>query len=94
MELTMKTTIIALILLASTLCFADKNGETKNKSIEEIKANSAARMDKRISLLQTAKSCIQGASSKDAIKACRKSKREAMKAIKGKHKGRKGKHKH
>jgi hypothetical protein len=76
---------------AISLADEEKN---KGKSIEEVKSHILNKMDKKISILNSFKSCVSSAGSHDAIKSCRQQKKESMKAIKGEHKGkRKGERK-
>jgi hypothetical protein len=85
--------IIFVIFLFPATLLADEE-KNKGKNIEEIKSHILSKMDKKISILNDFKSCVSSADSHDAIKSCRKQKKESMKAIKSKHKGkRKDKHK-
>lgn len=78
--------MLAVIFLFPAISLAD-NDEHKGKNIEDVKSHILNKMDKKISILNTFKSCVSSASSHDAIKSCRQQKKESMKAIKGDHKG-------
>ncbi len=85
--------IIFVIFLFPAISLADDE-KTKGMSIDEVKSHIANKMDKKIAILNTFKSCVSSADSHDAIKSCRQQKKESMKAIKGEHKGkRKGERK-
>ncbi len=55
--------------------------DKKAAKFEEIKPKILAHIDQRIDLLQKHKSCVQSASSKEQMKACRDSHKELMKKI-------------
>lgn len=55
--------------------------DNKAAKFEEIKPKILAHIDQRIDLLQKHKSCVQSASSKEQMKACRDSHKELMKKI-------------
>lgn len=71
----MKVLLLALTLV-STYAFAE-NGE----NFDKLKSMVSGNIDGRISALQTFKSCVQSASNKDALKACRQSHKESMKKM-------------
>lgn len=73
----MRTLILALLFLPA-LSFA----EEKQENLSEVKAKIASNIDKRISNLNTFKSCIQSASSKEQMKSCREKHRASSKALK------------
>lgn len=70
--------LILILLLLPALSFADQ----KQENLNEVKAKIASNIDKRISNLNTFKSCIQSASSRDQMKACREKHRASSKALK------------
>jgi hypothetical protein len=76
----MKFLIIGLLMLSSA--FADENQDQK---INEAKQRISGHIDQRISALQSHKSCIQSASSKDQLKSCKQSHKEEMKRLKSEH---------
>ena len=78
--------ILAVIFLFPAISLAD-NDEHEGKNIEDLKSHILNKMDKKISILNTFKSCVSSASSHDAIKSCRQQTKEPMKAIKRDHKG-------
>ena len=85
--------IVFVMLLFPAISLADKE-KNEGKSIEEVKSHILKKVDKKISILDTFKTCVSSADSREGIKSCRQQKKESMKAINGKHKGKwKGKHK-
>ncbi len=69
--------LTALLITCSVASFAAG-------TIDERKQKIADNVDKRIAVLQTFKTCVQASETKEAIKACRVTKKEAMKALKKK----------
>lgn len=78
----MKVLLIATLLMSMS-SFADQ----KEENIATVKAKISANVDQRISQLQAHKSCVQGASDHEQLKACRKSNKEAMKKLHAENKG-------
>ena len=74
----MKFLLVTALLMSSA--FADHH-EEKGKTLEEIKTRISGNIDQRISTLQSHKSCVQGATSKEALQACREANKEAMKKL-------------
>ena len=74
---------IALTLFALGL-FASSNGfaADDNSKVAERKAKITAHLDKKIALLNEFKTCVNGASKKGDIKACRQAHKPKMKALK------------
>lgn len=72
----MKFLLIATLLMSTA--FANHHDE-KGKTVEEIKTKVSAHIDQKISSLQAHKACVQGASTKEALKACRDSHKDEMK---------------
>lgn len=72
---------LSVLFLFSGVSFADSDGE-KGKSVDQVKTHILEKVDKKISTLNSFKSCVGSASSHDAIKSCRQQKKESMKAIK------------
>ena len=80
----MKFLLLTTLLMSSA--FANHH-EEKGKTLEEIKTRLSGNVDQRISLLQAHKSCIQGAATKEALKTCRETNKEAMKKLHSENKG-------
>jgi ABC-type transport system involved in cytochrome bd biosynthesis fused ATPase/permease subunit len=80
----MKFLLIATLLMSSA--FAD-NHEEKGKNLEEIKARISTNINQRIAGLQTHLACVQGAATKEALKACQETHRASMKKLKEENKG-------
>jgi ArsR family metal-binding transcriptional regulator len=68
---------LLLLSILSTLTFA----QNKNVNIEEVKSRALSFMDKKITILQDGKSCVNSASSREELKSCRKNLKEKMKAF-------------
>lgn len=73
----MRILILSLLFLP-VLGFADQ----KQENLNEAKAKIASNIDKRISNLNTFKSCVQSASSREQLKSCREKHRASSKALK------------
>lgn len=73
----MRILILSLLFLP-VLCFADQ----KQENLNEAKAKIASNIDKRISNLNTFKSCVKSASSREQLKSCRETHRASSKALK------------
>ena len=71
----MKFLIVTLALMTSFV-FADE--KPKEPSVQDIKSKIVGNLEQKISNLNTFKSCVQSASSKEALKDCRKSFKETM----------------
>jgi hypothetical protein len=67
-----------ILSLMISFAFAE---DKKAAKFEEIKPKILAHIDQRIDLLQKHKSCVQSASSKEQMKACRDSHKDLMKKI-------------
>lgn len=75
----MKTLIIMTLFISSANVFSKPNlDKRKQKSLESI--------DKRINILSETKNCISSASTKEALRDCRKSSKSKMKALRDKNK--------
>lgn len=74
----MKFLLITTLLMSSA--FADHH-EEKGKTLEEIKARISTNVNQRIEGLQTHLACIQGAATKEALKACQETHRASMKKL-------------
>lgn len=70
----------AIFLFPSLSLAGDE--ENRGKNVEQVKSHILKKMDKKISILNSFKSCVSSANSHDAIKSCRQQKKESMKAIK------------
>jgi|GEM_PF-2365972 len=80
----MKFLLITTLIMS--VAYAD---EKKEPNLDEVKQKIAAHIDQKISALQAHKGCVQGASSKEALKDCRQSHKEAMKKLHEANKGEK-----
>lgn len=80
----MKTLIILAVLGFSTLYAQDK----QPKDINARKAKAISRIDERISMMQSKKSCISSASTKEELKSCHKDHKEKMKGMRDEYKAR------
>lgn len=80
----MKFLLITTLLMSSA--FANHH-EEKGKTLEEIKTRLSGNIDQKISALQAHKACIQGASAKEALKACRETHKAEMKKLHTENKG-------
>ena len=77
----MKKTLIILSILLSLNAFADNQKATHEEKIAAYKAEMTAGIDKLIFALHTFKGCVSAAADRATIKTCRKTHREAMKAL-------------
>jgi hypothetical protein len=75
------------ILLFATLLISTAYADQKEENIATIKASISANIDQRIAQLQTFKSCVQGTSGHEEIKACRKANKAEMKKLHEENKG-------
>lgn len=77
------------VLLIATLLMTSAFAEDKDKGakLEDIKARITANINQRISQQQKHLSCVEGATTKEALKACQKSHKEAMKSLKTENQG-------
>jgi hypothetical protein len=73
----MKILVMTLFVLINFQALASDTNDKKAERIEKVRAKMLEHMDKRIAALQTAKSCISSADSKESFKACR----EPLKAL-------------
>jgi len=80
----MKFLLIATLIMS--VAYAD---EKKEQNLEEVKQKISANIDQKISALQAHKGCVQGASSKEALRGCRNSHKASMKKIHEENKGEK-----
>jgi hypothetical protein len=80
----MKFLLIATLIMS--VAYAD---EKKEANLDEVKQRIAANIDQKISALQAHKGCVQGASSKEALRECRNSHKAAMKKLHEENKGEK-----
>ncbi len=76
----MKSLILCSILFTSLSTFAEAD-------IEKVKTEATARMDKRIAMLQEAKTCVAAATTKEAVRTCQKNLREDHNEMKNEMKG-------
>jgi glycyl-tRNA synthetase beta subunit len=86
----MKLLLVLLLSFTSVSVLAENH--EKGKSFEENKAIFISHLDKRIGHLNEAKVCASAATTKEALKACRKNLKaqsKAMKAERQKHKNNK-----
>ena len=80
----MKLILILALISFSALAKEHEGKHNKELSPEQlakIKEHAVANIDKRITILNEAKSCISGASSQEALKQCRMNQKESMKNI-------------
>jgi hypothetical protein len=75
------------ILLVATLLISTAYADQKEENIATIKASISANIDQRIAQLQTFKSCVQGASGHEQLKACREANKSAMMKLHEENKG-------
>lgn len=80
----MKFLLITTLLMSSA--FAHEH-EGKGKNLEEIKARISTNINQKIAGLQTHLACIQGAATKEALKACQETHRASMKKLHEENKG-------
>ena len=78
----MKFLLITTLIMS--VAYAD---DKKEANLDEVKQKIAANIDQKISALQAHKGCVQGASSKEALKGCRESHKDAMKKLHEENKG-------
>jgi hypothetical protein len=69
--------LTVLLMTCSVVSFAAGDIEAKKQKI-------ADHIDKRIAVLQTFKTCVQASETKEAIKACKVTKKAAMKDLRKK----------
>ena len=67
--------VIIIMSLLSSLSFAQAE---KSENLDQVKQMISGNIDQHISLLQSFKSCIQSATTREQLQDCRKSNREAM----------------
>lgn len=84
----MKFLLLTAICLFSVGSFANEE-EMKGKTFEEKKQMMSTHLDKKISTLQTARTCVEAAKDDSALKKCKEQKKAAMKEMKGKMKDKK-----
>ncbi|MBT7611229.1 MAG: hypothetical protein HN576_15830 [Bacteriovoracaceae bacterium] len=72
----MKLIILSILVLCNFQVFAQDDA-AKAERIAKVKSKILEHMDKKIAALQTAKSCISSAATREAFKACR----EPLKAL-------------
>lgn len=73
-----------IMALVSTSVFA-QNASTANTqaaNLEQVKQMTLAHMDKRIAIIQEGKTCVQSATTREALKACHQQMKEKRKALK------------
>ena len=75
----MKTAVVTLLMVLSATALA-MNKEKKQEMFEARKARAIESIDKKISLMNTLKSCLSSATDKESLKKCRKTHKEAMKS--------------
>ncbi len=75
----MKTLMITSVLFASAAFAAGENFEQRKKMALE-------NLDKRIATMNTLKSCMSSSSDKDGMKACRKTHKTSMEALRSSNK--------
>lgn len=85
----MKMIVTVAFLFSALNVFADHHEEMKGKTLEEKKEWVNKRLDERITVLQTAKTCVSSATDEAALKKCHEEKREAMKEMRPHKKGKK-----
>lgn len=72
---------LSLIIAFTGLAFAEQDKEQKKQQVlQEAKSRAMANIDKRISILQSGKSCLSSANSREDLKSCRKTMKESMKS--------------
>ena len=85
----MKSLIILLTFFSLNLLADDDKAQRKAQRIAERKAQASQRIDTKISHLNNLKSCINNATKKEEIKACRKKHKAIMKPLRDKWKAEK-----
>ncbi len=75
--------VLIILSLLTSLSYADAD---KSENIDQLKQMISGNIDQHISLLQNFKSCIQSASGREQLQACRKSNKEAMEKFKAENK--------
>lgn len=75
------------ILLFATLLISTAYADQKEENFTTIKATISANIDQKIAQLQSFKSCVQGASAHEQLKACREAHKAAMKKLHEENKG-------
>jgi hypothetical protein len=76
---------LVLMALVSTSVFAQNATTTNNQAanLEQVKQMQLAHMDKRIAIIQEGKTCVQSATTRDAVKACHQQMKQKREALKG-----------
>lgn len=70
------------ILILGLSCLAFSAFAKKGANFEENKKTALEHLDKKISVLQTARNCMASASDRSGVKSCRKAMHESMKGLK------------
>lgn len=83
----MKLFTVLVLASLSLSSFAQK----KEENFDQMKAKMTENLDKRIAGLQSAKSCVSSATTKEQLKGCRKNLKSSMKEMRGQRKHKKDK---
>lgn len=78
----MKIHFIVLSLIFSLTAMAEGKKSFDEKTVEELKKEILSNLDQRMSLIQSSKSCVQSANTKENLKACGKQMHESMMKMK------------
>ncbi len=70
---------LLFFMLLSSAAFAQETNTNKEQNFSELKQMVSANVDERIAALQAFKSCVNGATSKEQLKACRESHKDTRK---------------
>jgi hypothetical protein len=76
-----------VLLIATLLMSMSAFAEEKNENFATKKAAISANIDQRLGLLQSHKNCVASADNNEALHACRKTNKEAMKKLHVENKG-------
>ena len=76
-----------VLLIATFLVSMSAYADQKEENFATVKARISANIDQRMSAIQAHKSCVEGASDREALKACRESHKASMKKLHEENKG-------
>lgn len=76
-----------VLLVAMSLLISSAYAELNEENFDQMKAQISTNIDQKISTLQTHKSCVQSAKTKEDLKKCRETHKEAMKKLRNENKG-------